>query len=278
MASDPDDVRAAIEAQFVEACAACGRIVESTGFRVHLWTTADAFYRDVAVPIDRPADWTGPITAMAASFEAAGRRPALEYLEERWPDLAPGLVDAGFVREQRLTAMVRDSGAALRSSGGGFARPGYRFWALRHLDGSTPEPRLHRYLEALHEAFEPRRPVRVEAREVAGLRRALARGRMRICVVEDTDGAAIAGANLIGIDRVAGVPGPVAELSGVWTAAAMRGRGLGRAVASALLKRFFDEDCGLAWLAAENARATAFYARLGFRPIGHQLRYSRRTA
>ena len=269
MKIEPSALLAAIEAQFVAACGGAEEIVETGGFRVHLWTTADAFYRNTAVPIERPPDWMPAIPAMAAAFKGHWRFPVLEYLEERWPDLGPALAQAGFACGARLTAMVCDADTAERASG--VPSP----LEARHLSGRTTKSALLAYLTALHGAFEQQFPAKVDESDAVRLKRALAEDRTRICSVVDELDRPIAGANLIGIDHVAGMARPVAELSGVWTQEAARGRGLARTVSAALLARFFADGGGFVWLAAENARVAGLYARLGFRPIGHQLRYSR---
>jgi ribosomal protein S18 acetylase RimI-like enzyme len=272
MATEPSELLAAIEAQFLGASGACQRIVETPGFRVHLWTAADAFYRNGAVPIVRPPDWEPAIAAMAAAFDVGWRRPALEYLEERWPDLGRALAAAGFAREARLTVMVSDGrGAATRSAG----EAALAWGSVCHVAAATPEPALRAYLEALHRSFAQHGAAGVGDADVTSLARALADGRCQIAMIKDEAGSGVAGANLIGIGQVPGVRGPVAELSGVWAAEPARGRGLARTVSAALLARFFADGGGLVWLAAENARVAGLYARLGFRQVGHLLRYSR---
>lgn|GEM_PF-1685365 len=267
---------AASEAQFLAAAGRAGRIVETSGFRVHLWTTPDTFYRNVAAPIARPPDWPLAIAEMRAEmrevFGEHRRQLTVEHLAERWPSLGPALERAGFADAGRLTAMAHD-GSTMPRRPSHPARP-----ASRPLDGSTPLCVLGSYLEALHGAFDERRPIVVEMDEAARLQNALARGRTQIDIAADESGRAIAGANLVGIARVVGVAGPVAELSGVWTADSVRGRGLARRLVAGLLQRFFAAGGGLVWLAADERLATGLYAGLGFRPIGRLLRYSRDTA
>lgn len=263
---------AAIEAQFLVASGGAEHVVETPGFRVHLWTTPDAFYRNVAVPIGRSADWAGAIPLMAAAFKGHWRVPTLEYLEERWPELRPALELDGFALEARLTAMVCDADTVGRASGVPVPQE------ARHLSGRTTKPALRAYLTALHGAFEQRFPAKVGESDAARLKLALREGRTRIAIVADDLGRAIAGANLIGVGPVAGVTGPVAELAGVWSAMKARGQGLARTATQALLERFFADGGGFVWLAADHARAVGLYAGLGFRPIGHQLRYSRQHA
>lgn len=260
------------ESQFLAASAEAQRIVETPGFRVHLWRTPDTFYRNVAVPTAPLPDWEPAIPAMAAVFREHRRQPMVEYAAERWPQLGPALERAGFAGEVPLIAMACDRSMVERAS---TVPSGL---TLRPLDGSTPIPVLGTYLAALHGLFEARRPLAVGLDEIAPLQRALAAGRTQICMVQGADGRAIAGANLVGIAQVPGIAGPVAELAGVWIAEAARGRGLARLLVGVLLRRFFAGGRGLVWLAADDRLARGLYAGLGFRPIGRLLRYSRDTA
>ncbi len=268
MAIDAARLPAVIEAQFLAASAGADRVIETPQFRVHLWTTPDVFYRHVAVPTERPAAWQPAVAPMLGVFERHRCRPALEYLEERWPELGPALEGAGLAREVRSTAMVCDT--IVPEAASAVPAP----WRLRHLSGTTPKPVLGTCLAALHGAFEKLFSPGVSERDVLSLERAIALGRTLMAAVEDESGQPIAGASLIGIGRVRGFAAPVGELAGVWTAKAARGRGLARAVTAALLQRFLAQGGGLVWLAADDALAKGLYARLGFRPIGHHVRYS----
>ena len=272
MAIDASGRLAAVEAQFLGAAGGAGQIVATPGFRVHLWTTADVFYRTVAVPVARPVAWDPAVALMLGVFEAHGRAPSVEYAEERWADLGPALERAGLAREARLTSMACTAGTMAR------AMPLAGDWSVRRLDGSTAVSTLCAYLAALHAAFEQSLSRAAATQEAAGLQRALAAGRTRILIAEAADGSTVAGANLVGIGPAPGIGGTVAELAGVWTSRAARGHGLARSVTSALLHDYFAAGGGLVWLATDDARARSLYAGLGFRPIGHQLRYSRRHA
>lgn len=259
---------AASEAQFLAASGEAGRIVETSGFRIHLWTTPDIFYRNVAVPIAPLPDWGPAIPPMAAVFREHRRQPMVEYAVERWPQLSPALERAGFAGEVPLTVMAHAGSVLERAS------PVPLGLMVRRLDASTPLPMLGSYLEALHGLFDARRPITVGVDEAVRLQHTLAADRTEICIVENDGGRMMAGANLVGIGPIAGVAGPVAELSGVWVAEAMRGRGLAGSVVGALMEQFFAAGGRLVWLAADDRLAADLYAGLGFRPIGRLLRYS----
>jgi len=265
---------AASEAQFLAAAGGAGRIVETSGFRVHLWTTPDTFYRNVAAPIARPPNCplALAIAEMREVFRSHRRQPTVEHFAERWPRLAPALEREGFACAVRLQAMAHDGSILARLP------PCPTAPTAGPLDGSTPVPLLHSYLEALYAAFDERRPSAVGLDEAVRLQRSLALSRTQIGIVTDEGGRVIAGANLVGIGPVVGIAGPVGELSGVWTADGFRGRGFAHRLVAGLLRRFFAAGGGLVWLAADDRLASGLYAELGFRPIGRLLRYSRDIA
>jgi predicted GNAT family acetyltransferase len=59
-----------------------------------------------------------------------------------------------------------------------------------------------------------------------------------------------------------------AEIAGIGTAPAFRGRGIGSAVTARLAVDLFAGGTGLAWLTAGGEGPGRVYRRLGFRPIG----------
>ena len=264
-ATSPAAAHAAIEAQFLDAVARGAEIVDTPAFRVHLWPRPGPFYRNVAVPTRRPADWRPAIAAMQAAFVAAGRVPRLEYLHDRWPDLGPALDAAGLVETGRLRMMVTSEPPAAAPEG-----PSVRF-----MEAVPSGSHLEAYLLAVLEAFEQSTDPQAMPGELAQLRAEIAAGGCRIATIMAADGSILAGASLIGIGRSGpGAGSRIAELAGVWTAVAERGRGLATRVAAGLVDRFVAGGDALVWLAAETERTAALYARLGFQPIGWQLNYS----
>ncbi len=255
--TEPAGWPAAIEAQLLDALGRSGaELVEAGGFRVHLWHRADPFYRNVAVPVVRQDDWPAAIRLMDGIFRAAGRRARLEFIEERWPDLAAALVDAGFVRRQRMPVMVLD-------------RPGEGAGAsdVELLGPGSPPEVVAAALEALNAAFGQAMAEATLAVETAQLVAELEAGHCRVAVVRRA-GQPVAGACLIGAGQGA------AELAGVWTAVSHRRQGLGTAVCRALLDGFLAGGGRFAWLGAHDDAAHGLYARLGFRPVGHQVDFS----
>lgn len=263
MAIDAAAQYAVIEAQFLAAMARGATVVETSAFRVHLWPSSDPFYRNVAVPIRRPADWRPAIDEMRAAFAAVGRSPRLEFLEPRWPDLAAALDDAGLSPEMPQTVMVCTQRPR--------AAPDPAMQILASTDGSQAVAAA--YLTAVQEAFEQPMDAAVLAREAARLADDIRTGDCVVAAIADDSGGFVSGASLIGVCTPCDAVGTVAELAGVWTAAAWRGRGLASRAVRALVDRLLRAGDGLVWLSAENARTAALYARQGFAPIGRQHTY-----
>jgi ribosomal protein S18 acetylase RimI-like enzyme len=260
MTIDAATLLAAIETQLLTALARGATIVETRAFRIHLWPSPDPFYRNVALPVRQPADWQSAIAEMVAAFARAGRAARLEFLEQRWPELAAALVAAGLRQEPPQTVMVCTGrppsapGPAVTVLGKAAVAPGF----------------AARYLEALHEAFEQPLESATLADEAARLERDVAAGACIVAAITDEDGRMVAGGSLIGAVPPESSARPVAELAGVWTAREWRRRGLASRATAALLDRFLAGGRSLVWLSAESERTAALYARLGFRPIDRQ--------
>jgi ribosomal protein S18 acetylase RimI-like enzyme len=74
-----------------------------------------------------------------------------------------------------------------------------------------------------------------------------------------------------------GGPYPSWELVSMWVAPAFRGSGVADQLVAAVIKHVRDDgaDRLTLWVADGNARARAFYLRLGFRPTGARQGYRR---
>lgn len=242
-------------AQFAASVADGSEVHEVPGFRVHLWPTADPYYRNVAVPIGTPSDWSLAIAAMTRVFAARHRPAAVEFFEQLQPDLVAPLEAAGFELDAWGEVM------ALRRSD--FAPPAASSHA-RLLDGTTPLPLITGFLRGVTETFGDRAALLAPG-ELERCADGLARGTITAAATLDGSNP-IGGASLIG-------QGPVAELAGVWTRAGWRRRGFAFATCVRLLEHFFAADGELAWLSAADAASAALYRRLGFAPCGMQLSY-----
>ncbi|MCB2054721.1 MAG: GNAT family N-acetyltransferase [Geminicoccaceae bacterium] len=242
------------QAQFHGAVAVGSTVHELSGFRVHIWPEPDVFYRNVAVPTDPTAAMPQNIRSMLQVFTASGREARLEFFEDLWPNLPARLDAAGFLVEMRapVLALGRPP-SSVRTS---------RARMLRAEDGHEV---LQTYLQAAEAAFDVE-GIATEG-ECRRLMQSLSDGRTMTAMVED-EGRPVAGAALAGV-------GDVAEVAGVWSAPAYRGRGLARIAAAHLAKAFFANGGKLLWLSAATEESLPLYRNLGFDPIGTQLNYHR---
>ena len=242
-------------AQFAASVADGSEVHEVPGFRVHLWPTADPYYRNVAVPVGTPPDWPQSIAAMSRVFAERYRQATVEFFEQIWPDLVAPLEAAGFDLDARGEVM------ALRRSD--FAPPATSAPA-RLLDEAAPLPLITGFLRGAAETFGDRAALLAPG-ELERFADGLARG--TIAAAATFDGSqSIGGASLIGA-------GPVAELAGVWTHTGWRRRSLALAACVRLLQHFFAAGGEVAWLSAADAASAALYRRIGFTPCGMQLNY-----
>ena len=241
--------------QFAASVAEGSVTHEVAGFRVHLWTTPDPFYRNVAIPTDAACRQAASVARMLDLFTSNDRVPRLEFFAELWPDLGPALDAAGLSLDRSAQVMVRhrdDRPSVLMGDGAMLLEP------------TTPRGRLRAYLAAATAVFGD--AGLLDTDEVDRLAAGLARGRVAVATTA-IGREFVAGASLIRA-------GTVAELVGVWTLPAWRRRGLARGCCQLLLDRFFATGGELVWLSAGDTASAALYDGLGFRPCGTQLNYA----
>ncbi|HKI56779.1 MAG TPA: GNAT family N-acetyltransferase [Trueperaceae bacterium] len=233
--------RSRVRAGALTACLAEGR--------------ADALMH-VAVPSGpEPTGWDDSVQALIALHPRHGTVPRLEFMAELHPALAQSLERHGFVRTSSDPVMTLDLQGALPASA--VPAPGYR-----RLAANDPEL-LSAFVEQQAEAFGM--PPATGYAFLERLQDTIAAG-TSIAAALLGDGTPVAGAVL-----QLGASG-WAELAGVYTAPASRGRGLAMAACTRLLADARVAGVTHAWLsAAEGARG--LYRRLGFRSVGSQLNY-----
>lgn len=246
-----------LESQVRRGFAAGSEIRETAAFRVHIWHTADVFYRNRALAMRRPPSWGPAIGELEQAFAAAERVPRIELLAELWPDLAPALERAGWVCEARGMAMALEAPAFA-------ALPGPREVML--IGADAPRSLVRGFIRGTEEVFAMT-PSPETGGEIDVLQRDLASG-SALCAASLVDGRLVSGASLIGI-------GADAELAGVWTKDEARRQGRAEAVCRALLGHFFAHGGELVWLSASDAASERLYRRLGFTPVGTQLNYAK---
>jgi ribosomal protein S18 acetylase RimI-like enzyme len=242
--------------QFAAAVAEGSEVHETPGYRIHVWPTADPFYRNVAIPIDAAASTQSAVAAMLRVFAANGRRARLEFFEELWPDLSDVLEQAGLFLERRGEVMVHSVGVPC---------PAMSVPRVQALDAATPRGLLDRFLDGAAAAFG----------EPAAM---LATGEVDRLALGLRTGTVVAAAAMAGKTPVAGASviraGAVGELVGVWCLQAWRRRGLARSSCRLVIERFFRAGGEVVWLSAGDAASTNLYRGLGFVACGTQLNFA----
>ncbi|MFF0850657.1 GNAT family N-acetyltransferase [Streptomyces sp. NPDC003388] len=229
--------------------------VEVAGFVAGFDPETDSPYVNYATPFPgaEPAD--RDIAALILAFRERGLRPRLEFAPDAAPAVEPALRRAGFRTEAVHEYLVCTPGSLVAPAGGG---PGGNPAVLAP---RTDED--YRAIDtALSEAFAGEfGPSEAGA---ARLRRTAEQGGA-VRYVRAPDGTCAGGA-------LCSAPAEdTAELAGVGTRPAYRGRGIAAAVTTALAEAAFARGTSSVWLEYSGEGSRRVYERVGFRPRGTRL-------
>ncbi|QJY46984.1 GNAT family N-acetyltransferase [Pseudonocardia broussonetiae] len=198
-----------------------------------------------ARPVPGATVTAADVTRVRARQRAAGVPEAFEWVHAAAPTMDAAVREAGLA--VHVCPLLVLDGPAVAAEG------------VRLLGADDPD-----LVDALHAvalvgaaAFGAPAPDAPGPDAVAAARAGLASGRTAMALVTGPDGPLAAGQ----VQRA----GDVAELVGIGTVPAARGRGLGGAVTAALAGA---TDADLVFLAAGSADATRVYERVGFRQVG----------
>jgi ribosomal protein S18 acetylase RimI-like enzyme len=243
-------------ARGVVANASLGREVAPVGPFVALVDPEPrAQWGSYAVPASgspRDADWAGALPALEARYAARGRALRFEFFEDLFPTLGPVLEAAGWPLVSRDPVLVCGPDDLAPPD----PVPGL---SLEPIDAGSPDGLLDLFLSVQQTSFEPERAGPASAGEREHLRRRLRLGACRSVL-----------ARLDGVPAGAGSAQPapgVAEVAGIGTLPAFRGRGVGSAVTARLAGDLFASGTVFAWLTAGSDAAARIYRLLGFRPL-----------
>ena len=191
-----------------------------------------------------------------------GVRETFEWVVETTPTLSSAVRTDGLAVEEVPLLVLGDHRPAPVPAG-------YRF---RRVEADDPD--LPRVLAVAHVAFsnpgsavgEPGAASRdqhaaEDTQDHAGLKARLADRTYVLYVIDDDEGPIASAGHQ--------VAGDVTEIVGVATLPAARGRGLGAAVTSALIKDAIESGIGTIFLSAASEDTARIYQRLGFELIGH---------
>lgn len=227
-------------------------VVETGGFVAGFTPDSDSPYLNYATPLPGAEPTQRDVAGLIAAFRERGLLPRLEFAPQAAPGMAPVLWAAGFHTEAVHEYLVCTPHTLL-------------------LPQSADSPRVEspaadeEYAEldaALAEAFGG--VFTPSAQGAARLRRTQQSGGA-VRFVRDPQGGCAGGASCSPPAE------DTAELSGVGTRPAHRGRGIAAAVTAALTEAMFGQGAGSVWLEYSGEGSRRVYERAGYRPQGTRL-------
>jgi ribosomal protein S18 acetylase RimI-like enzyme len=238
--------------RFLRSVAARGRtVVEVAPFTVYVDEADPLRYLSYAIPADGARPDASQVEALRQAMRARDRLPRLEWVEEAAPDLAPVLAACGMAEELRAPLMRCGPDDLLD------ARAGVDGLVLQPLDDALLRPASDMQRIAFGDEPVPpdRDPFDPRTKGGGG-------------VVATVDGEPVS------VACWSGVADGMAEIWGVATAAAWRGRGLAGAVTRAAVEGAFASGAEATLLSPGSDEAQRVYARAGFVRAATSLYYA----
>lgn len=220
---------------------------------LRLFRRRDGGFPLYARPVPGAVVTADDVARMRARQRATGVPEAFEWVHAASPTMHAAAVSAG------LSVQVCPVLVLPGAPSGGALPVGFR---VEVLDPADPDltGALHAVSTVGAAAFGAPPPPPPDDAAVATARADLIAGASVRVLVSGPDGPAAAGQ----VQRA----GDVAELVGIGTVAAYRGRGLGAAVTALLARVARAAGVDVVFLAAGSADATRVYERVGFRRVG----------
>ncbi|WP_327178982.1 GNAT family N-acetyltransferase [Streptomyces sp. NBC_01335] len=236
-------------------------VVETGGFVAGFDPATSSPYINYATPLPGARPTPDDVRALVGAFRGRGLLPRLEFAPDAAPAVEPALRAAGFTVEEvhpylvctPATLIPRSSTVHTRGPNGGPA--------LR-VETPVSEEEFAAVDAALSESFDG--AFAPTAHGTARLRRTQESGG-GVRFVRAPDGSCAGGASCS-----APAVG-TAELAGVGTRPAFRGRGIAGAVTAALTGAMFDRGAESVWLEFSGEGSRRVYERLGYRSQGTRL-------
>ncbi|CAL9357486.1 GNAT family N-acetyltransferase [Streptomyces sp. enrichment culture] len=227
-------------------------VVETGGFVAGFTPDTDSPYMNYATPLPGAKPMEQDVAALIGVFRERGLLPRLEFAPQAAPAVAPALRAAGFGTEAVHEYLVCTPPTLTVPESADSPR----------VESPATEEEFAELDAALAEAFggvfapSPQGAARLRRTQRSG-------GAVRF--VRDPEGGIVGGASC-------SPPAEgTAELSGVGTRPAYRGRGIAAAVTAALTEAMFARGAGSVWLEYSGEGSRRVYERVGYRPQGTRL-------
>lgn len=227
-------------------------VVETGGFVAGFDPDTASPYLNYATPLPGAEPTEQDVAALVAAFRERGLMPRLEFAPEAAPGVAPALRAAGFETEAVHEYLV--------CTPSGLVVP-----PAAHAPGVETPASDEEYAAldaALAEAFGG---VFAPSAEGAARLRRTEQGGGAVRFVRAPEGGCAGAASCSPPAE------DTAELSGVGTRPAHRGRGVAGAVTAAVTAAMFARGVGSVWLEYSGEGSRRVYERVGYRPQGTRL-------
>ncbi|MFB7240941.1 GNAT family N-acetyltransferase [Streptomyces populi] len=226
--------------------------IEIGGFVAGFDPGTDSPYLNYATPLPGAEPTGRDVAALIGAFRERGRLPRLEFAPEAAPGVAPELRAAGFGTEAVHEYLVCTPGTLTPPRSADAPR----------VETPATDEEYAALDAALAEAFGGVFAPSVQG--AARLRRTQ-QGGGAVRFVRDQQGVCAGGASCSPPAE------DTAELAGVGTRPAHRGRGVAAAVTAALTASMFARGTGSVWLEYSGEGSRRVYERVGYRPQGTRL-------
>lgn len=247
-------------------------------FTVYINADSDSRWNNYAIPdVPVTGDVNATIDALCATFQARGRQPRFEFVDEFTPLLAPALERYGFVEEMRTQLMICTP-ATYRPVQ---ASTHVHFAQLSHTGAVAP---FQEFMRVQRAAFghEPTEEVTVDEAE---------QFRTRFATIQflgawlptahashtgaDAKAASVANRaeTLVSVASLLPPHGGITEIAGIATVQAYRRQGIAGALTAHVVAQAFAQGLTGVFLTAADANAGRVYERVGFQSIGTGVAY-----
>ncbi|MFI7412919.1 GNAT family N-acetyltransferase [Streptomyces sp. NPDC049627] len=227
-------------------------VVETGGFVAGFTPDTDHPYLNYATPLPGAEPTEQDVAALIGAFRERGLLPRLEFAPQAAPAVAPALRAAGFGTEAVHEYLVCTPHTLILPQAADSPR----------VQIPTTDEDFAALDAALAEAFGG---VFAPSAEGAARLRRTQRSGGAVRFVRDPEGGIVGGASCSPAAE------GTAELSGVGTRPAYRGRGIAAAVTAALTEAMFAQGAGSVWLEYSGEGSRRVYERAGYRPQGTRL-------
>ncbi|MBF9071569.1 GNAT family N-acetyltransferase [Streptacidiphilus fuscans] len=228
-------------------------VVETGRFVIGIDPATTSPYVNYATPLPGAAPTGADVRQLVGAFRERGLLPRLEFAPDAAPAVASALQAAGFAVEARHAYLVCTPDTLPPSERG---NPGPK------VETPVSDADYLAVAAALAEAFGGESAASPEG--TARLRRTQ-EGGGAVRFVRAPDGSCAGGG------QCSAPAAGTAELAGVGTRPAHRGRGVAAAVTEALARAAFVGGAGSVWLEYSGDGSRRVYERVGFRPQGTRL-------